>query len=61
MNRERYIDYLNAEICKYKKKCKKAKLEIFKTYYLGKLYKNQETLRRITGETVKITDAYWGN
>lgn len=59
MKEEEFINYLKEKICKYKKKCKKAKFEILKTYYLGKLYKYQETLRRVSGEFVKITDAYW--
>lgn len=61
MNREQFIDYLNFEICRYKKKCKKTKFEFLKTYYLGKLYKCQETHRRLTGKIIKITDAYWNS
>lgn len=59
MSREQYINYLTAEVYKYKKKCKNAKFEFLKTYYLGQLFKNQETLRRLTGYIIKITDAYW--
>lgn len=52
---------LECNIRKYKKKCRKAKTEFFRTYYLGQLFKNQETLRRLTGITWTITDAYWFN
>lgn len=61
MSRDEFIMDLKEKIEIYKKKCKKAKLEVIKIYYLGKAFVCQETLRRMTGLVVKITDAYWIN
>ena len=60
MNKEELIDYLEDKILKYHQKCRKAKIEFIKTYYLGCLYKSNETYRRLTGkEYADVTTAYW--
>lgn len=62
MNKEEFIRHLKSQIIKYFTKCKKSKIEFIRTYYLGCLYKNNETYRRLTGkEYVDITKAYWYN
>lgn len=60
MNKTEFIKYLENQILKYHIKCKKANIEFIKTYYLGCLYKANETYRRLTGkEYVDVTTAYW--
>lgn len=59
MIKEEIIKELKEEIPKDIQKCKKTKIPFIKLYRLGKLYRKQELLRRLSGIRVDISRAYF--
>jgi len=59
VNREQIIKELKEEIPKDIQKCKKTKISFIQLYRLGKLYRKQELLRRLSGIRVDISRAYF--